>query len=199
MKWLALAWANRVKLYAGARALRWPWRVWAFLAVLAAMVGLGYWGFVNGYLRFTVPAQWTAAQWVDVALNVLGFGLLYLAFRGWGTRQDEVWDAIEDMQAELDELRGVAHDHEEPAQEDEEPPADTIVGLSSARPAPPAPAPQGPPTEVFQAVRAEPVPPEPPTVQRTLGGRTFSFRAPTDESVVRNEVAPGPKETSEVG
>jgi hypothetical protein len=154
--WMRLAWLNRERIVAAARKLKWPLRTWVALLGLA-LLGAGlYLGFSREYLRLTGPDQWSAAQWLQLTINLIGFTVLYLAQRTWWNRQDEVWEEVDRLRAEVDALRE-----------------------RMPRPTPtPKPVRPSEVTQVIPVVRAAPMEREPATVERDLGtGRTFSFRS----------------------
>lgn len=180
--WMTLAWINRERIYAAARKLKWPLRTWVAIAVVALLGAGVWWLWTHGNVRIAAPGTWPLAQWVLLVVNVVGFACLYLAMRVWYGRQDELMDDVDRLRSQVDELRVAVHEHEHDIEfaEGFEPEAhpDTVNAIPSARPLPPPPVPmERAATAQFGSVRAAPVSErELPTVERQLGGRTFTFR-----------------------
>lgn len=167
MNWLTLAWANRVQLYGYAKKLKWSWRNWMRVGGLAA-VGAGvYLAATHGYLHRWNPTGWSGAQWAQLVVNLMGFALLYMAQRTWWNRQDEVWDEVNQVRSEMDELREFVHGHEHVELDEDEELAPVLPVVDRIR-TNELPEVSEPATVDIPIVRE--------TVQRPLGGRTFTFR-----------------------
>lgn len=177
--WMRLAWLNRERIVAAARKLKWPLRTWVTLGVVALLGAAIYWVVTHGNVQLLGPGRWPLAQWVLLVVNVAGFGLLYRLTGTWFRTQDELRDEVDMLRSQVDDLRVAVHEHEHDVvelddEDDGRPEAvggpDTINAISSARP-------EVPPTTILPVVRQAPIGErEPATVERQLGGRTFSFR-----------------------
>lgn len=181
--WARLAWINRERLLAAARALKWPLRTWVTLGVFAALGGALYWAAVTS--RLVVPAgSWPRIQWVLLVVNVVGFVGLYLLTAKWFRTQDELRDELDMARTQIDDLRLAVHEHDHDEEfvpdggRPEEADAEIlpVVDRISTEEIPEQTT-VGPATETFAAVRAAPISQrEPSTVEREIGGRVFQFR-----------------------
>ena len=165
--WLKFAWLNRERIVAAASKLRWSRRTWMRLGAMGVVAVGVYLAATHGYLQRWNPTGWSGAQWAQLVVNITGLALIFFAQHEWWNRQDQVWDEVDALRAEVDKLREFTYDHvHEEEQEDEE-----VVQPVTGRP------PLEPATTILQAVRQAPVSDrEPAVVQRQLGKHTFNFR-----------------------
>lgn len=169
---------------------RWMQAICAVVATVA--MALAY---QHGQLARFDPSSWTVVQWALVVVSIAGFSAMYLQQGVWLRRQDNVWDEVDQLRAEVASLREELYDdHLVPEQipddegdptEGEDDPTEQIDILSLDGTAYEVdvregerwdPTATGPLPTVPGIPSARPKVPSETHVRRTLGGREFTFR-----------------------